>query len=280
MSPGGGFIVTWESNSQDASGYGIYAQRYTSAAVADGSEFRVNTYTTGNQYLPAVTLDASGDVVVAWTSSLQDGSLTGVYAQCYKTAAPAEASGSEFRANTDPTLQLHQLRPAVASDAAGNYVVAWEGTGTGDDGGIFAQRYSAAGNPLGGQQLVNATTANSQSRPAVAMDSSGDFVVVWTSNGQDGSNYGVYGRRFDAAGVPQGAEFRVNTYTTSHQWRPSVAMDSDGDFVVVWQSLGQDSSGYGVYAAIQLRRRDAGERISRQHLHDERARSPHGGLGR
>ncbi len=40
------------------------------------------------------------------------------------------------------------------------------------------------------------------------------------------------------AGMPQGGEFQVNTYTTDRQRYPSVAMDADGDFVVIWQSHG------------------------------------------
>ncbi len=42
---------------------------------------------------------------------------------------------------------------------------------------------------------VNSTT-NNQAAPAVAMDSTGDFVVAWQSQGQDGSNYGVYAKRY------------------------------------------------------------------------------------
>jgi hypothetical protein len=41
--------------------------------------------------------------------------------------------------------------------------------------------------------------------------------------------------------LPAGNEFRINTYTsevTNHF--PAVAMDSDGDFVIAWQSDVQD----------------------------------------
>ena len=34
--------------------------------------------------------------------------------------------------------------------------------------------------------------------------------------------------------VPVGSEFQVNTFTTNYQLRPSVSVDADGDFVVVW----------------------------------------------
>jgi hypothetical protein len=42
---------------------------------------------------------------------------------------------------------------------------------------------------------------------------------------------------------PVGSEFQVNTYTTGYQQKSSVATDSDGDFVVVWGSYGQDGRG-------------------------------------
>jgi hypothetical protein len=47
-------------------------------------------------------------------------------------------------------------------------------------------------------------------------------------------------------GEPLGPEFRVNTYTTYNQYVSSVAADSSGRFVVVWQSP-QDGSGYGIF---------------------------------
>jgi hypothetical protein len=47
--------------------------------------------------------------------------------------------------------------------------------------------------------------------------------------------------------MPLGPEFRANTFTPNSQGHPSVAADSSGDFVVVWHSLLQDGSDYGVY---------------------------------
>src|SRR5262249_30725790 len=87
-----------------------------------------------------------------------------------------------------------------------------------------------------------------QTSPSVAMDASGDFVVTWQSNVRDGSGYGIYAQRYDAAGVAQGGEFAVSSYITGAQTTPSVAMDANGDFVVAWQSSGQDGLGYGIYA--------------------------------
>jgi len=61
----------------------------------------------------------------------------------------------------------------------------------------------------------------------------------------------VFARRFRADGAPRGLDFRVNTYTTGRQIpnrvASTVAADAAGNFVVVWESYGQDGSGSGVF---------------------------------
>jgi hypothetical protein len=42
-------------------------------------------------------------------------------------------------------------------------------------------------------------------------------------------------------------EFQVSTYMTNDQNYPSVAMDANGNFVIAWQSDGQDGSGSGIF---------------------------------
>jgi hypothetical protein len=44
-----------------------------------------------------------------------------------------------------------------------------------------------------------------------------------------------------------GEEFQVNTYTTSRQAYPQVAVDAVGNFVVVWQSAEQDGYEWGIF---------------------------------
>jgi len=50
-----------------------------------------------------------------------------------------------------------------------------------------------------------------------------------------------------AGPISLGEEFIINTYYTGAQRRPAVASNADGSFVVVWESLGQDSDDYGVF---------------------------------
>src|SRR5437870_5247186 len=80
--------------------------------------------------------------------------------------------------------------------------------------------------PAGAEFQVNTYTSSLQLAPAVAADANGNFVVVWSSANKDGSAFGIFGQRFKAAGVPQGSEFQINTYTTDSQYLPSVASDA------------------------------------------------------
>ena len=245
MDADGDFVVTWSSNGQDGSGWGVYAQRYNAVGEAIGDQFRVNSYTSGSQEFSTVAMDADGDFAVTWSSNSQDGSGWGVYAQRYNAAG--QALGDAFRVNSYTSGS--QIYSKVAMDADGDFVVIWNSAGQdGSSYGVYAQRYSAAGEVLGGEFKVNTYTSSTQRFSSVAMDADGDFVVTWSSSGQDGSSWGVYAQRYNAAGEALGQEFRVNTFSSGSQLYSTVAMDADGDFVITWSSSAQDGSGYGVYA--------------------------------
>jgi hypothetical protein len=241
----GDFVVTWTSNGQEGSSYGVYARRYNAAGTVLSGEFLVNTYTTSFQQLSSIAMDTSGDFVIAWHSFGQDGSGTGIYARRYDSAGSPQ--GGEFRANTHTTGG--QALPSLAMDGGGDFVIAWEcQEQDGSSFGVYAQRYNALGVAQGGEFLANTRTADSQRYASVAMDGDGDFLVSWNSQPQDGSAYGIYAQRYSAAGVPQGSEFRVNTYRSGDQRIPSAALDFDGDAVIAYESREQDGSALGIFA--------------------------------
>jgi len=214
-------------------------------AAKAGSEFAVNTYTTNSQFAPSVGVDATGRFVVVWQGYYEDGSYGGVFAQRFDSAGAK--LGSEFQVNTYTTSG--QRSGSVGVDAAGNFVVVWQSyPQDGSSTGIFARRFNSSGASLGGEFQVNTYTTNFQFYPSVAMNGSGAFVVVWTSYFQDGDGGGIFGQRFSSSGIATGGEFQVNTYTTGYQTRAAVAVAPAGNFVVTWDSYGQDGSGLGVFA--------------------------------
>ena len=233
--------------------------------VPVGAESQVNTYTTYHQNYPSVATDADGDFVVVWTSygsSGSDSSGDSIQGQRYDSAG--SPVGSQFQCNTYTTL--NQRVPSVAAAGDGDFVVVWQGQGLGSDSsgyGIQGQRYYGAGGAAGGQFQVNTYTTLNQRVPSVSAEGDGNFVVVWQSlgsSGSDTSDDSVQGQRYDSAGSAVGSQFQVNSYTTNYQRLPSVSAEGDGDFVVVWQSLGSsgsDSSG----ESIQLQRYTAAPEV-------------------
>jgi hypothetical protein len=239
----GGMAVVWQSIGQDGDGVGIFARRYDSSGLP-GSELQVNTYTTSGQLQSTVASDAAGNFVVAWSSYLEDGSLSGILGRRFNASGVAQ--GGEFVVNSYTTGV--QIYPAAAADAAGDFVVAWQSYRDGDGtSGIFARRYNAAGVAQGGEFRVGSYVTGLQFQASVSMAPDGAFLVVWASYEEDGSGLGVYGQRYSAAGVAQGSEFRVNQYTTGDQFAPRVSMGSNGDFVVTWTG-DVDGGGYSISA--------------------------------
>ncbi len=237
------FVVVWDSFVQDSGGLGVYGQRFDGSGAPLGSEFQINTYTTDAQAAPRVAAAADGSFAVVWQSSYQDGSGIGVFGQRFN-AAGAKV-GAEFRVNT--ITGGDQQAAAIAMRPSGEFVVVWSG-GYSAYSDETAQRFDATGAKVGAPFLVNTYTTGNQRAPAVAIDPTGDFVVVWGSDAQDGDSFGVFGQRFNAAGQKVGPAFQVNTYTTGEQDYPAIAMDRAGNFVVVWTSLnGQDGSSTGVF---------------------------------
>lgn len=237
-------VVVWSSLGQDGDSWGVFGQRYAQDGTSLGSEFRVNTRTSGAQLRPTVASDSDGDFIVVWASHSQDGDGYGIYAQRF--SGSGEKQGLEFRVNQ--SIAGDQSHPAVAIDAMGNFVVAWTSPQDGDQDGIVARRYDASGAPRTNEFFVNATTAGNQGDPVVASTLSGRFVIAWESDGQDGDGAGILARRFDADGSAVGDEIAINQNTSGAQSNPALALAADGGFVVAWQSEGQDGDGEAVVA--------------------------------
>jgi len=112
---------------------------------------------------------------------------------------------------------------------------------------VLAPARARAQAPVGSEFLVNAYTTGAQGRMAVAGRPDGTFLIVWQSVAQDGDQSAIFGRLFDVTGTALTGEFQINATTTGNQRAPSAAVLGTGDFVVVWDSVGQDGSGSGVF---------------------------------
>ena len=137
------------SDGQDGSGTGVFGQRFDAAGARLGAEFRVNTYTTGDQAIPLRRL------------------------------------GRE-----------RKLRRGLGEPRPGRRATT----------GVFGQRFDAAGTPLGAEFRVNTYTTIDQTSSAPSPRTpTRQLRRGLAGHGQDGSLYGIFGQRFGAAGAPLGA---------------------------------------------------------------------------
>jgi len=246
MDENGNYVVVWENQGADGSGFGIFGQRYDINGVPLGSEFPVNISTDEDQRYPAIAMDSDGDFVVVWMDEALDASGWGIYGRRFdKNGTPL---GFEFLINSRGTLG-HQKNPVVAMDKVGNFTVVW--THHALDGSIFSirgRRYNNSGAALSTIFDVSTASTNYQGYPTIGIDDDGDFVVAWQQLGLDGSGHAIAAQRFDPVGTKKGSVFQVNTFTSGNQQTPAVDLDSVGNFVIAWSSYGQDGDDQGIYA--------------------------------
>lgn len=251
----GAFVVVWQSAGQDGSGVGVRGRRFDSAGSPLGGEIALNSFTTGDQEAPAVAVDAAGNFIAVWQSfgsSGSDSSFASVQGRIYDSSGVPSA-GPEFQLNSYG--YDNQVRPAIAADDAGSFVVVWQSDGsygTDHEATSIQATYMDLQGPLGDEFQVNDNVTQSQAAPAVAGSGALAFVTAWEGPPPGGSTLDleIATKRFD--GGP-GAEFQVNSYTPSDQRAAAIAMTALGDFVVVWESYGPnagDPSSSGILARL------------------------------
>jgi hypothetical protein len=258
VGPGGGFVIVWDSDDStgDPGSTSVAARLYDADGAPQGAQFQANTYTTSFQGAPQVAFAPNGDFVVAWSSlGSSDTDTAGASVQAQRYDATGAPIGTEFQVNTYTTGDQTIGDVAFAPD--GTSIIAFTSDGsTGTDtsiNSVQARRYAAAGTPIGAEFQLNGFTTNFQSFPRLAVDTDGSFVAAWSSSNFDNNSSAAVARRFDASGSPIGAEFQVNTYTTSYQDAWSVAKLAGGSFVVTWVSngsAGTDTSQSSIQARV------------------------------
>jgi hypothetical protein len=278
----GCFVVTWtDSNGggTDTSITSIMGQLYDANGVAINSAFQINTETDSVQLLSKVAGLADGCFVVTWTDvseTLGDDSVTSIKAQIFD--GDGQPTGSEFLVNS--SVAGPQVLSTVTGLADGCFVITWTDAPV-DLGSIDindlstitsaitpidikGQMYDAEGTPVGGEFLVNTSTAGAQLFSTVTGLANGGFVVTWTDvpldltqlDPQDPnallnliSAIDIKAQIFDAEGAPDGSEFVVNSDAVGVQFLSTVAGLANGDFVVTWSSIGQ-TDGFDVKAQM------------------------------
>ena len=223
--PSGEFLIVWQDLKNG--NYDIYAQLFEFSGDTIGINFIINDDPgTSSQQEP--DCDFGSVFVVCWMD--KRGGSEDIFMQLFDSLGNKVNSNLKVNDDSDSV----QIRPKVATNLSGNFVVVWQDKREGDYD-IYAQRFDSLGNSLGSNFKINDDFSSSyQGFPKVDMDSSGNFVVVWQD--QREGYYDVYAQFYNRLGQGMSSNFVVNDDTgSSYQGHPDVAMSSEGNFIVVWE---------------------------------------------
>ena len=142
-----GFTVAWSgrpnhslSDSERNENWDVYARQFALGGSPRQAEFRVNTFTYGDQFRPQIC-NQDGINFVLWTTLKQDGSWEGVVGRLISDGA--QFLSKEFRVNT--TTVGKQLFPAVSANSNHSFLAVWSSfVGGISSFDLLAQRYASA----------------------------------------------------------------------------------------------------------------------------------------
>lgn len=226
----GRIVVGYETagtGSADSDPNGVSARIFTATGQNASSELLLNTWRAEVQSQVSVAPLKTGGFVATWVTAdaAADGSGSAIKAQIYD--ANGARSGQEFRVNSFATDW--QLAPHVTGLSGGNFVVTWvDNTFPSNNRG---QIFTAAGQPVGGELVLNAPTGGGWS-PEIAALPGGGFLAAWEV--QTNIQTSLVAQRFDAGGAKIGAAIPVSTTPGSEVGAVALSTFADGGFVAVW----------------------------------------------
>lgn len=211
-----------------------YAWSFTTADGVWGTAALIETDNAGYASSPQIAVDASGNAIAVWHQF--DGARTNIYANRYTvdsgwgTVTLIETDNAEYAAE-----------PRVGVDASGNATAVWvQHDGTRFN--VYANRYDIGTDSWGAVALIETNNAGVAAKPQVAVDTSGNAMVVWWQ--YDGARYNTWANR-STAGAGWGAVSLIETGSAGDAVAPQIAVDASGNAMAVWaQSDGTQDNIY------------------------------------
>lgn len=233
--PDGGFVVVWASNSEPM------AQLFDASGMPVGQEFHVSAKLANSAVRPDVTVLTDGTFIVGWHNWENNKDVVHYQHFGYTYDENGRVTGST-KIGEDitvdlPGFQWNRYVNITALDDGG-YVLVWQAqTQSGQPWQVIARQYTANGelvnNDIFVGQMGYGSNGDTPSEAMVTTLKNGMIVISYEKESGDGD---IYFRTFDPKNQTLGEETIANQTTNDHQGSPSVAMLSNGNFIVTWDS--------------------------------------------
>ena len=252
---GGKICMLWERWNQGASAPDLMLARLDSLGNPLGSQISVATAASGGGRLASVAIGPEGNLMAAWRQGNSAGENAKIMARVYSSTGSVVRNQIEISRDTLEYIGSVSGPEVAVSDSTGNFLVLWREFYS-DRNLLYYRLYDADGDSLplpGGQWRTRlGSTASLQDgdrsygNAAVAVDSAGGFLVVWSESDPTSSS-GLYGTRLDPHGAPIGVQFQVPGVTAAAL--PVVSILEQQRVAIAWQ----DTSGTQIsFLGVQL----------------------------
>jgi len=155
---------------------------------------------------------------------------------CLAAGTTARADKSDFIVNDDGGI-AQQSNPRIAVAGDGTFVIVWIDKREGNND-VYLQKYDSAGDPVGRNVKINDDEGGFyQGEPALAVDLSGLFSVVWKDYRDGSYPFGpdVFFQRYDTSVTGIGDNRKLTTeWPDSLIESPDISLSMWGNGVVVW----------------------------------------------
>ena len=141
----GRFIVVWEDQLADGSGYAIVARVFNSSGAPLAPEFLVNTTTAGNQHSPRVLTDALGRTLFVWQDDSAGPASSVLRGRRYNGSF--NQLGPDFVIHESPASGVTRACPAADTNGS-DIMIAFDGPGSPGNGvDVYARRFASTPTP-------------------------------------------------------------------------------------------------------------------------------------
>ena len=228
LTPGGGFVVAWESFDPYPNRSDVFARVYDADARPLGPPFLAPEEPIDDQYLVGVAVEEGGLFTVAW--SYYDYGYDPVGARVFESSGVPRTG--DLVIDTSDGSYIYQA--SLAASGPGEFVVGYSPYDYGYysyDSEVRAQKFDVDGNITVAEFRVDegSGAAGYYGQPVeVGSDAAGNFTVLW------GTGYGtsdVRARRFSPDAQPLGSEFVVGSTDDIRH----LAVSPGGRSLVYWE---------------------------------------------
>ena len=195
-----------------------------------------------SQLRPDMSIDSNDNFVIAWEDERND--ICEIYIQRY--LSDGTPIGSNFSVE-DAIYSDWQLQPTIASEASGNFTLAWRDYRN-DKCDIFCRQFSYDGTPLGSSFQVNNDYENSSLYyPCISIGENGNFIIAWTDS-RNGTK-DIYAQKYLNNGEPFENNYRITNTGEMEQNSCEIVL-ANNRIYSTWHDNKNEQTGFDILANV------------------------------